>query len=253
MNYKISALIPTFNEEHNIAEAIDSVSWADEILVVDSFSTDSTVEIAKNKGAKVIQRTYEYSASQKNWAIPQASHDWVILIDADERITSNLKTEIINVVKNNLPYCAFWIKRQNHFMGKKIRFSGWQGDKVIRLFRKDRCVYEDKNVHAEMICDGKVGILKEKLIHYTFKDIHHYLEKWDRYSTWGANDRFSKGKSVNFYHFTFKPIFRFIRDYFFKLGFLDGLTGLIICVLSGMSVFIRSLKIKDLRESDSFV
>ena len=159
MNYKISALIPTFNEEHNIAEAIDSVSWADEILVVDSFSTDSTVEIAKNKGAKVIQRTYEYSASQKNWAIPQASHDWVILIDADERITFNLKTEIINVVKNNLPYCAFWIKRQNHFMGKKIRFSGWQGDKVIRLFRKDKCVYEDKNVHAEMICDGKVGIL----------------------------------------------------------------------------------------------
>ena len=251
MNYKISALIPTFNEEHNIAEAIDSVSWADEILVVDSFSTDSTVEIAKNKGAKVIQRTYEYSASQKNWAIPQASHDWVILIDADERVSLNLKNEIINVLKKELPYSAFWIKRQNHFMGKKIRFSGWQGDKVIRLFRKDKCQYEDKNVHEEMICKGRVGVLKEKLVHFTFKDIHHYLEKWDRYTTWSANERFSKGERVNFYHFTVKPIFRFIRDYFLKFGFLDGLTGFIICILSGMSVFMRSLKIKDLTKSNS--
>ena len=251
MSYNITALIPTFNEEHNIADAIESVSWANEIIVVDSFSTDSTVEIAKSKGVKVIQRNYEYSASQKNWAIPQASHDWVILIDADERITADLKMEMINVLDQDPTYCAFWIKRQNYFMGKKIRFSGWQGDKVIRLFRKDKCVYEDKNVHAEMICDGEIGVLNEKLIHYTFKDIKHYLEKWDRYTTGGANERFSKGESVNFYHFVFKPIFRFFRDYFLKLGFLDGITGFIICILSSMSVFIRSLKIKDLNESDT--
>lgn len=251
MKQKISALIPTFNEEHNISDAIDSVSWADEILVVDSFSTDSTIEIAKKKGAKVIQRAYNYPASQKNWAIPQAKNDWIILIDADERIPYDLKTEIINILNRESSFDAFWIRRQNHFMGRKIRFSGWQGDKVIRLFKRDFCRYEDKNVHEEIICNGKVGVLKTKMTHFTFKDINHYLEKWDRYTTWSANERFLKGENPNFYHFVIKPIFRFTRDYFFKLGFLDGLTGFILCILSSMSVFVRSLKIKHLKKSNS--
>lgn len=243
---KISALIPTYNEEHNIREAIESVSFADEILVVDSYSTDKTVEIANEMGAKVIQREYGNSASQKNWAIPQAAHEWIVLLDADERIDDSLKTEIHKITSDtNLKEVAYWIKRRNFFMGKEVKYSGWQGDKVIRLFKRDLCKYEEKSVHAEVIADGPVGMIKAKLIHNTFKDIYHYLEKWDRYTTWSAQDRFRKGEKPGFFHFVIKPFFRFFRDYILKAGFLDGITGIQICSLSSMSVFMRYLKVKD--------
>ena len=141
---QISAIIPVFNEEDHIIDAIESVSWADEIIVVDSFSTDKTLALAQSKGVKILQRAYQYSASQKNWAIPQAKYDWVFILDADERVNDSLKEEILKLKKETTTYDAFWIPRQNHFMGKKVRFSGWQGDKVIRLLRKEVCQYEDK-------------------------------------------------------------------------------------------------------------
>ena len=147
---KISAIIPVFNEEDHIIAAIESLVWADEIIVVDSFSTDNTVALAQSKGVKILQRDYEYSASQKNWAIPQASYDWVFILDADERVEDNLKKEIDKIKNSQTKNDAYWIPRQNHFMGKKIRFSGWQGDKVIRLFNRKKCHYEDKQVHAEI-------------------------------------------------------------------------------------------------------
>ncbi len=240
---KITAIIPTFNEAHNIVDAIKSVAFADEILVVDSFSTDDTVELAEELGARVIQREYGNSASQKNWAIPQAKHEWIVLLDADERVDEGLRNEILQTVNDaGKEEVAYWIKRRNFFMGKEVRYSGWQGDKVIRLFKRDRCRYEDKSVHAEVLADGSVGILKHKLIHNTYKDIFHYLEKWDRYTTWSATDRSNRGEKPNLYHFLVKPAFRFFQDYFLNLGILDGLIGFLICTLSSMSVFMRSLK-----------
>ena len=129
-------------------------------------------------------------------------------------------------------------------MGKKVRFSGWQGDKVIRLLRKEVCQYEDKKVHAEVICSGKVGKIKSPLMHYTFKSIAHYMEKWDRYSTWSAQDHL-KSTSPHFFHFVIKPIFRFFRDFILRGGFLDGKTGYIVCKLSSMGVFMRYVKIQE--------
>ena len=246
MRKKVTAIIPTFNEEHNIEVAIDSVAWADEIIVVDSFSTDNTVELAKSKGARILQREYENSASQKNWTIPQASHEWIFLLDADERVNEQLKSEVIKILTQPEKHQAYWIKRRNFFMGKEVKYSGWQGDKVIRLFKRDNCKYENKGVHAEVICDGTIGMLKEKLIHYTFKDIYHYLEKWDRYTTWSANDRAAKGEKPGVFHFVFKPAYRFFNDYFIRLGILDGMTGFIISSLSAMSVFMRYLKVKQI-------
>ena len=243
---KITAIIPTFNEQHNIGAAIESVSWADEIIVVDSFSTDETVSIAKEHGVRLLQREYVNSAAQKNWTIPQASFNWVFLLDADERVAKNLKEEIKTLLKSSPKEDAYWIKRDNFFMKKKIRFSGWQGDKVIRLFKKDQCRYEEKHVHAEIICKGKVGVLKNRLVHYTFKDISHYLEKWDRYSTWSAKDHFKKGQRPTLFHFVFKPAFRFFRDFVMRLGFLDGITGLIVCSLSSMGIFMRYVKLKQI-------
>lgn len=247
---KITAIIPTFNEEHNLQAAIDSVRFADEIIVVDSFSTDKTVAIAHANNVRLLQRAYENSASQKNWTIPQASHQWIVLLDADERIDADLKTEIQSIVKNGeTSTVAYWIKRRNFFMGQEVRYSGWQGDKVIRLFMRDKCTYESKSVHAEVLADGKVGVLKHKLIHNTYKDIFHYLEKWDRYTTWSATDRANRGENPGIYHFLVKPAFRFFQDYLLKGGILDGLIGFLICSLSSMSVFMRSLKVWQFRRN----
>ena len=159
---KLTAIIPTFNEEHNIVEAIQSVDFADEIIVVDSFSTDKTVELATPLVTKVLQREYINSSSQKNWSIPQAQNNWILLIDADERVTPELKLEVVDKLKENPVESGFWIYRINHFMGKKINFSGWRGDKVIRLFKRDECKYETLHVHAEIISDGKIGFLNHK-------------------------------------------------------------------------------------------
>ena len=248
---KISAIIPTFNEAHNIVGAIKSVSFADEILVVDSYSTDDTVDLAKELGARIIQREYGNSASQKNWAIPQATHEWIILLDADERIDEALRKEIQATIQNPSGSVAFWIKRRNFFMNKEVKYSGWQGDKVIRLFMRDKCRYEDKSVHAEVLADGNVGTLKNKLTHNTYKDIFHFLEKWDRYATWAAQDRSSRGEKPGFYHFVFKPGFRFFHDYILKGGILDGMVGIIISALGSMSVFMRALKTWQLNKDKS--
>jgi glycosyltransferase involved in cell wall biosynthesis len=246
---KLTAIIPTYNEESNIRDAIASVQFAHEVLVVDSFSTDATVTIARELGARIIQRAYGNSASQKNWAIPQATHPWVVLLDADERIPENLRNEIMETVAQNPKEVAFWIKRKNYFMGKEVRYSGWQGDKVIRLFKRDHCRYQTKAVHAEVVCEGTVGILKNKLIHNTYKDFFHYIEKWDRYTTWSAQDRFQRGENPGLFHIVIKPWFRFFSDYVLRRGFLDGSVGFIVCTLSGMSVFMRALKVKQLRMS----
>ncbi len=247
---KVTAIISTYNEAHNIVAALESVNWADEVIVVDSFSTDNTVELAKKSGARVLQREYKYPASQKNWTIPQATHEWIFLLDADERVGEDLKKEVQAVLaQKEVKDKAFWIKRRNFFMNAEIKYSGWQGDKVVRLFKRDDCRYEDVSVHEEILCDGSIGVLKSKLIHYTFKDVFHYLDKWDRYTTMSGKDRAERGEKPNLFHFVIKPAFRFFQDYFLKLGFLDGMTGFIICSLSSMSVFMRSLKVKQFNQS----
>lgn len=241
---KISAIIPSYNEEHNIAAAIDSLSWCDEIIVVDSFSKDNTVEIAKSKGARVLEHEYVHSAAQKNWTIPQATHEWILLLDADERISPKLAEEIKKLRNGgNIAYDAYWIYRENHFLGKKINYSGWQGDKVIRFFKRDTCKYENKKVHAEVITTGTVSTLKNKIVHYTYKDFNHYLEKVNRYTTLSALDRAKRVKKVTFFHLWIKPLSRFIKHYILKLGFLDGKEGYIIAKLSAYTVFLRYIKL----------
>ena len=162
--HKVTAIIPTKNEAHNIESVLASVAWCDEILVVDSFSTDNTVELAKKYTSRIIESEYINSASQKNRAIPQAAHEWILLVDADELVTPELKNEIQELLKqDNIPHDAYWIYRKNYFMGKEVKYSGWQRDKVIRFFKRDTCRYEEKHVHAEVITSGSVSKLKNKL------------------------------------------------------------------------------------------
>jgi glycosyltransferase involved in cell wall biosynthesis len=236
---KLSAIIPTGNEEHNIVNAIKSVDFADEIIIVDSFSKDNTIELATKLADTILQREYINSASQKNWAIPQAKFEWIFLIDADERVTLELKEEILEVLSSENNFSGFWIKRQNYFMGKKIRFSGWRGDKVIRLFKRDQCKYEEKNVHAEIISDGKIGMLKNKLIHNTFTSKEAYIQKLRRYARWQAKDYDRITNKITVYHTKVKPIIRFIKHYFLHLGILDGYVGFLISFYQAKAVKMR--------------
>lgn len=247
---KLTAIIPTGNEIHNIEAVIASVSFADEILVVDSFSTDGTFQKAQQLATKVIRRDYEYSASQKNWAIPQAKHEWILLVDADERVTPELKFEIIEILKNPRPnVVAYWIGRNNHFMGQRVHYSGWRNDSVIRLFKRDFCKYEDKHVHAEISANGNVGKLKSKLYHNTYVTMDKYIEKMNRYATWQAKDYDKKTGILTPYHFIIKPFWGFFKHYIVQSGFRDGVVGLTIGYLQAYVVFMRYVKLWLLRKN----
>lgn len=245
---KLTAIIPTWNEELHIEDAIRSVAFADEILVVDSFSTDQTVPLAQSLGAKVIQREYENSASQKNWAIPQATHNWILLLDADERVTEPLQEEIQVLLTQGVKRVGYWIYRKNHFMGRHIRYSGWQGDKVIRLFRKDRCHYEPKHVHAEIVTDGQVGFLKHKLLHYTYRSMDHFLAKLNRYAEWQSRDFDPRTGRITLWHLAIKPAIRFLKHYIWQLGVLDGYRGFIIAWLQAYAVHMRYARLFESRQ-----
>jgi glycosyltransferase involved in cell wall biosynthesis len=249
MRPTVTAIIPTFNEAHHIAEAIASVAWCDEVIVVDSFSTDATPELAQSHKTKLFQHEYLSPAEQKNWAIPHAQSEWILFLDADERITEALRKEM-EAVLSEPEHEAYWIYRKNHFMGQEVKYSGWQSDKVIRLFKKGSCTYAPVAVHEEMVCRSSVGMLKERMLHYTYKDFGHYMEKFDRYTTWSAKDRDGRTPKVTLYHLWVKPSFRFFRHYILKLGILDGKVGFIISYLSAYSVFLRYLKLDRIRKGE---
>ena len=277
----ITVIFTTYNEAPNIQSALESVAtWAAEILVVDSFSTDGTVEIVeKFGGVRLLQRAYFGPADQKNWAIPQAKNEWILLMDADERATPSMRDEIaeilrgpselktplrgtkqknyeltsdteneLNALNSNL-FDGYWIGFTHFFMGKKVRFSGWQNDKTIRLIHRDKCRYNANRVHEEIITDGlKIGRLTTKFDHYTFRDIEHFVEKQQRYAAWSAIDHDKKTGTVTAFHFVIKPFFRFFKHYFLKLGFLDGKVGFIIAAVAAWSVFLRYVKIVENRQ-----
>lgn len=249
---KLSVIITTHNEIHNIQEVIASVNWADEVLVINSYSTDGTPQAAKAAGAKVLQHPYENPAAQKNWAIPQASYEWVLILNADERVTQKLQNEIQEILTNKPKYKAYRIFRLNHFMGRKVHYSGWQSNSVIRLIHRDTCRYAQKWVHEEIDYQGEVKPLKNKLLHYTYTSLPSYLQKMDRYTTWGAKDRMKRTKKVGMLHLLGKPVGRFFQHYVLRLGFLDGKIGLVVSLLSAYSVFQRNLKLMRMTEGESF-
>jgi glycosyltransferase involved in cell wall biosynthesis len=248
---KLTAIVPTGNEAHNIEAVLESVSFADEIMVVDSFSTDNTVGLARKHTDFIIQREYEYAASQKNWAIPQATHEWILLVDADERITPELRVEIQDVLKNGSDKAGYWIFRDNLFMGRQLKNSGIKGDKCIRLFRKSLCRYEDKHVHEEIIANGEVSSLKNRMLHDTYVNIDAFYAKMNRYATWQAKDYLKSVKRVTCYHLWLKPSFRFFKHYILGLGFLDGFEGYVYAITQKHAVRMRYIKLKVLLQQNA--
>lgn len=249
---KLTVIVPTYNEEDNLQDCLETVRWADEILVVDSFSTDRTIEIAKTFGATVIQHEYVNSATQKNWTLPQANHDWVLIVDADERLTPALQEEIQVILQQASPtHNGYWIRRVNYVWGRPIRYCGWQNDKVLRLFDRQKGRYEEKEVHAEVEVQGATAFLINPITHHTYRDLNHYFQKFERYTDWGAMELYKQGKKARWDHMLFYPPIRFLNMYILKLGFLDGLPGLILCVLSSFYVFTKYAKLWQLNQKQS--
>ena len=239
---KISAIIPTLNEEIHIAEAIKSVSFADEIIVIDSFSEDKTIEIAEKLNVKIIKRKFDDFSSQKNFAIKQATHNWIYILDADERVTKEVKKEIVSAVKDPKGFVGFYLRRTFYFSGKKVNYSGFQRDKVIRLFLKEHCKYSGL-VHEKIISNGKIGFFKNKIDHFSYRNYDHYISKLNHYATIRAEELHDNGEKVNIYHVMVKPGARFFIHYFIRLGFLDGFTGFLVAKTQAYGVLTRYIKL----------
>jgi glycosyltransferase involved in cell wall biosynthesis len=236
---KVSGLIITFNEEKNIREALECFDFCDEIVLVDSFSTDKTLEIASEfPNVKIIQNKFEDFTKQRNSALDAAQNDWVLFLDGDERITPQLREEIIETVKNPDAKDAYYFYR-TFFVGKqKISFSGTQNDKNFRLFRKSKAHYsENKKVHETLEVNGTIGILKHRLLHYSFENYENFKIKMLSYGKLKGQELRLKGKQYSPFVQWSKVIFKFFKTYILKLGILDGINGLKISYLQSLYVY----------------
>ena len=247
----LTVIVPTYNEEDNIRECLQSVAWADDLFVVDSFSTDHTLEIAREFTRHIVQHEYVNSAMQKNWAIPQAQSDWVMVLDSDERVTPELQARIRDILANGTECDGFDIRRRTIFFGKLIRHCGWDRDYLVRLWRRGKGRYEDLEVHANVLVDGQVGTLHEYFLHNTYRSLDHYLRKFGRYTTWAANDLYKRGKKASWANLFWRPQWRFVRMFLLRRGFLDGKHGLILCTLAAFSVFMKYAKLWDRRRREA--
>jgi glycosyltransferase involved in cell wall biosynthesis len=246
---KLTVLIPCKDERRNIRACIESVqAIADEILIADSGSADGTLDIVRDMGGcRIIEREYFNSANFKNWAIPQARHEWVLVVDADERVTPELAAEIRELLASPpSDKDGFWIDRANHYLGFRIKHCGWNSDAVIRLFRRE-CRYETRWVHAEVdLPSSRLGTLKQAMLHYTTLDSDQYLYKLNRYAGWGAlNMRDAKRRPSVLAMVTRAPL-RFLQLYFLRLGFLDGAAGFQICMHTAYYAFLKQAKLWEL-------
>lgn len=249
---RISALIIAYNEKGYIERCIESVSFADEIIVVDSYSTDGTFEYLKAQPkVKVIQHPFVNFTLQKSFALKQATNDWVLFLDADEVISENLKSEILQTVNGDSEIVAYWFYRKFMFQNEHLRFSGWQTDKNYRLFRKSKAQFSDKKiVHETLDVDGESGIFKELLVHYCYKNFEDYKCKMLKYGRLKAQESFYREKQFNYFYLIFKPVWKFFNHYFLRLGFLDGKKGITICYLNALSDLERYRELKKLEKKN---
>jgi len=243
----VTVLIHTLDEIENIEACIRSVEWADEIYLLDSFSKDGTIELVREKfpRVRIEQREYLGAASQKNYGIDRSTHDWIFVIDADERVTPKLRDEMLRTLEGPLEFWAYSVGRLNFMLGKPVRFSGLQRDRVTRLFHKLHARYPNKRVHADLLVDGATGRLNEKMDHYYIRTFDHMIAKMTRYANWGAAQMYIDGKTTNLLGILGHPIAKFVRDFIINLGFLDGTRGLISV---GMHVYYTFLKYAKLWE-----
>jgi glycosyltransferase involved in cell wall biosynthesis len=241
---KISATIITHDEERNIARAIESLRCCDEILVVDSGSIDSTVEVAAKLGARVLEMPWRGYAGQKNFAAEQAAHDWILSIDADEALSEALEGDIWLLKKNGPKYDAYTMPRMAQYLGKWILHSGWYPDRKIRLYHRGRATWVGDYVHESVQVNGTVGHLETNLLHFTCNSLSEHIRTMDRYTTLAAEELVARGRKATWRNLVIDPGWTFFRTYFLQRGFLDGVEGMCIAYMATLYTFLKYAKVR---------
>jgi glycosyltransferase involved in cell wall biosynthesis len=241
---EVSVAIITRNEVLNIRRCLDSLKWASEIVIVDQFSEDGTAEAAASYGACVVQEPWHGFAAQKNIAVDHATKPWILSIDADERVTDELRREIESVVDRDGPEDGFLIARKNYFCGRWIRHGGWYPDYSLRLFRKGSGRFEARAVHEKVVVKGKVGYLEHPFEHFTYVSVADYLLRMERYSRLAAGEMRRSGKKAVWIDLVFRPLFTFVKMYGIKLGFLDGRAGFFLAVSYSYYTFLKYYRLE---------
>ncbi len=248
----ISVCVITFNEEHNISECLKSVQWADEIIVVDSFSTDKTVELAREFTDRVMQREWPGHVEQKNFALDQAGCDWILCVDADERVSPELAAEIQDILRDSdRSETGYTVPRKTYYLSRWIKHGGWYPDRKLRLVRRGKAKWDGTDPHDHLYAQGPVGELKGDLIHRTYRDISDHLKTIDTFTSIAARELLAAGKGRAFFSMILRPPARFLKMYLLQLGFMDGMAGLLVAVLGSYYVFLKYAKLWELQRSQS--
>jgi glycosyltransferase involved in cell wall biosynthesis len=246
---KISFVIVTFNEERNIEECLETAKWGDEIIVVDSFSTDRTLEICKRYTHRIYQRPWPGFGKQKNFAIEQASMDWTFILDADERLPEELRREIEGILHlAEKEFAAYRVPRKNYFYGHWLKWGGQYPDWQIRLFKKGAGLLDDFEPHNSFIFAGKLGTLENPLIHYTERNISDHFPKLNRFTDLAAEYRVQTCNKVHWYDLAFRPLVTFFQVYLRKQGFRDGIPGFIQAVFKSLYTFVKYAKVWEIHQ-----
>lgn len=245
---RLSVTIITRNEATNIRECLESVAWAEEIVVVDQFSKDGTADIAREFGALVFQEPWHGFAAQKNMAIERAQGPWILSLDADERVPGPLRVEMSTVLRLKPDAGGYFVARRNHFRGKWIRHGGWFPDYTLRLFLKEAGRFQERDVHERVVVTGKTGRLRHPLDHFTYRSVSDYLMRMDRYSRLASLDLRKRGKSFSWTRCTLRPLFTFLKMYVLKRGFMDGSEGFFLAASYAYYTFLKYWRL--LEEND---
>jgi glycosyltransferase involved in cell wall biosynthesis len=243
---KITATIITLNEERNIVRAIESLRCADEIVIVDSGSTDRTAELAQNLGARVVEANWRGYSAQKNWAAEQASHDWILSLDADEALSEALEAEIWNLKKSGPQFDAYTMPRLARYLGRWIMHSGWYPDRKVRLYHRAKATWIGEFVHESVQVHGRIGHLDANILHFTCDSLSEHLKTMDRYTTLAAQEMVARKITVPMTRLIADPAWMFFKSYVLDRGFLDGVEGLTIAHMAAFYTFLKYSKVRNM-------
>lgn len=249
---KLTVLTLVPNNCDRLPKCLSSVEWADDLFcVVDARACEDTVALARQYSGHVVVHEYVNAAAQRNWAIPQIETEWTLVLDADEWVSEALADKIKAIIQDENSLDGYDILRHSYFLGKLIKHCGWHHDYNLRLFRTKKGKYLDKRVHSKVVVDGRVGKINQVMYHDTYRTFEEYFATFQRFTTWGAQDAFERGKRARLHDILLRPVQRFLKMYVWRLGFMDGYHGAVLCGLSAFSVFTKYAKLWRLHHEKS--
>ncbi len=245
---KLSVSIITKNEESNIERCLDAVKWADEILVVDSGSTDKTLEICKKYGCNIIETQWMGFGKTKKFAVDNAKYNWILSVDADEVVSTQLNVKIQSILSNP-EYNAYKIKRISYYLGKRIKYCGWQNDLPLRLFNRNYGNFNEKIIHEYVDTKEPIGIINECILHYTYQSVNHHFNRMKNYAVLSAMEKYESNKYSSIIKAVFNAILKFVKMYFIKFGFLDGKHGFLLSLNSSAGIYLKYINLWEMNNT----